>query len=425
MRKRGKTINTMLMMLITMLATGVAVGAIFPIFAKMFVVVKDGRSTLFLISCLLAGLMLGVANYFIARTVLYNPIRRITERVKQISEGDLSVKIGVSGQDIIGQLANSVGVLTQNFAQLVADTQSAAQEVEMISQNVRQATSASGKASRNALDISNEQASNNHRQLNSVEEVNQVMANMGRGLGRAEEMVNTAAVAAVQFVGTASQGHHLIEQLNSGMSHMQEEVIQAEKVVLQLEHNSHEINGIVQLIQDISGQTNLLALNASIEAARAGQAGKGFMVVAEEVKKLSDASATAAKQIESLIKTMQKDVNEAVKSTQESVATIEAEGKSMMEARAVFTQIEATAQELKNCMNLAENELHSALRGAENVLAAMNILDGLSKSSAEWSSQVGTVVELQVGEIQNLEEQADALHQAVNLMTGHLESIKT
>ena len=250
------------------------------------------------------------------------------------------------------------------------------------------------------------------------------MGKMSKGLAIAEELVNTAAASAVQFAGTASQGHGLIEQLNSGMQHMQTEVNNTQNVVLELEQHSHKISGIVRLIQDISGQTNLLTLNASIEAARAGQAGQGFRVVAEEVKKLSEASASAAKQIENLVHTMQTGVGAAVKSTQESVATLETEGLSMVEARAVFTQIEAAARELKNSMSSVKNELQSATKGANNVTQAMKILSDLSENSTSCALQVGSMVEQQVAELKTLEEQADALNESARIMTAHLESIK-
>ncbi|WP_206809694.1 methyl-accepting chemotaxis protein [Paradesulfitobacterium ferrireducens] len=422
--QRHKSLPTMLKMLITMLSMGILMGLIFPFFAKLFVNIKSGRVGLFIFSCLIAGLILGIINYFIARSVLYNPIQRMTQKVKELSEGDLTVKIGLQGQDIIGQLAHSIETLAENFAGLVKDTQSAAQEVEMISEQVREATLTSEEATDHALQISHQYATNAKQQLNSVEEVTQVMSKMSRGLATAEELVNTAAASAVQFAGTATQGHGLIEQLNSGMQHMQSEVNNAQTVVLELEQHSQKISGIVRMIQDISGQTNLLALNASIEAARAGQAGRGFMVVAEEVKKLSEASASAAKQIEDLVHTMQAGVGAAVKSTQESVATLEQEGLSMVEARAVFTQIEAAARELKNSMSAAKNELQSATKGADNVTLAMKILSDLSENSTDCALQVGSMVEQQVAELKSLEEQADALNESVKLMTAHLESIK-
>ncbi|GAB6171093.1 hypothetical protein JCM15765_05710 [Paradesulfitobacterium aromaticivorans] len=421
---KQKSMPTMLKMLITMLSMGILMGIIFPLFAKLFVDIKNGRAALFVFSCLIAGLILGIMNYFIARSVLYNPIQRMTEKVKELSEGDLTVKIGLQGQDIIGQLAHSIEVLAENFTELVKDTQNAAQEVEMISEQVREATLTSEEATDHALEISHQYAGNAKQQLGSVEEVSQVMGKMSKGLALAEELVNTAAASAVQFAGTASQGHGLIEQLNSGMQHMQTEVNNAQNVVLELEKHSHKISGIVRLIQDISGQTNLLALNASIEAARAGQAGQGFRVVAEEVKKLSEASASAAKQIENLVHTMQAGVGAAVKSTQESVATLEAEGLSMVEARAVFTQIEAAARELKNSMSSAKNELQSATQGADNVTQAMKILSDLSENSTSCALQVGSMVEQQVAELKTLEEQADALNESVRIMTAHLESIR-
>lgn len=425
MQQKKKSLPTMVRMLITMLSTGLAVGMIFPFFAKLFVTVKDSREALFLISCIFAGLMLGIINYFIARSVLYQPICRMTEKVKEVSEGNLTVKMGVGGHDIIGQLAESIEVLAQNFAQIVSDARSAAHEVEMISQHVRNTTRSSVEVSQEAMKISSSHGENAERQLASVQDVNLVIETMKSELSQAESLVTNAVAAAEEFAGTATQGHRLIEQLNGGMQHMRQEVIQAQNGVLQLEQHSQTVDGIVHLIQDISAQTNLLALNASIEAARAGDAGRGFMVVASEVKKLSAASADAAKDIAELLSTMRNGVSEAVRSTQESVAALEAEGTSMDEARAVFSQISVSAEHLEESMSLAMQELQSANQGTQNVHRAMVFLDGMSQSSTSCAFQVQKSIEQQVGELKVLEQQADALNEAIGLMTGHLESIQT
>lgn len=197
-----------------MLLTGAAVGMVFPFFAKFFVIVIPGRELIFLISCLLAGLMLGLINYFIARMVLYNPIYRITDKVKEISEGNLTVKIGVGGRDIIGQLAVSIEVLAHNFSEIVSDARHAAYEVEMVSQSVRETTIAQAEGSQDAMKISNDQGENAQNQLESVQDINLVIETMKHDLNTAEDLVIKAVVSAGEFAGTATQGHQLIEQLN-------------------------------------------------------------------------------------------------------------------------------------------------------------------------------------------------------------------
>ena len=384
-----------------------------------------GRELLFMISCLLAGLMPGLTNHFIARTVLFNSVYRITDKIKEISEGNLIVKIGVVGRDIIGQLAVSIEVLAQNFSQIVSDARCAAYEVEMISQSIRETTIARVESSQDGLKISNNQRQNAQNQLESVQDINLVIETMKHDLNMAENLVNKAVVSAGEFAGTATQGHRLIEQLNYGMQHMHQEMMEVQNGVVQLEKHSQTVNGMVQLIQNISVQTNLLALNASIEAARAGEAGKGFMVVAEEVKKLSEESGSAAKEIAELLLTMQNEVSDAVSSTQASVKVLEKEEVSMDEARAVFTQISVSAEKLEGSMNLAMSELQSANKGTENVLQAMVFLDGISESSISCALQVENFIEQQVQEHKVLEQQADALNNAIGLMTGHLEIIKT
>jgi methyl-accepting chemotaxis protein len=424
MQRSKKPLPTMVIMSMTMLMTGAFVGIIFPFFAKLFVVIIPGRTFYFTVSCILAGFMLGIGNYFIAKTVLFNPVRQMTEKVQILSSGDLTVRIGIQGNDIIGVLANSIEILAQNFAQLVNEARNAAQEVEMICSSVREAVFSSGEESRRTLGISGEHAQTAEQQLKAVDQVALVMEMMHSGLLETGQCVTAATDSAQEFAATAVQGNSLIERLNSGMVHLKEELLKSHSGVTQLENNSKTINGIIGMIQDIAAQTNLLALNASIEAARAGQAGRGFMVVAEEVKKLSEASSQAATEISNLVRQMQEDVEKAVVATQESFNSLEQENILMVEARTVFSQIANVAQELKGSMTAAEGVINSAVDGTQSIRTNLNILDDLSKSSATCANEVGSMVENQARELKKLESQADALSDAVGMLNRHLELTK-
>jgi len=176
------TVSTMVGMLIAMLVTGAAVGLIFPFFAKIFVVVNAGMMVYFIISCLLAGIILGVANYFIAKKILYSPILRMIDQVNELSLGNLTVKIGLNEQDFIGQLAKSIDILAQNFATIVVGARNAAEEVGLVGNNVRATTLFSAQTSHQAVDIAGTHGQTAQKQLISVDEVNIVTKDMEFGL---------------------------------------------------------------------------------------------------------------------------------------------------------------------------------------------------------------------------------------------------
>lgn len=418
-----KQIPTMVIMLITMCATGLVMGAIFPYFAELFVNTKVGLGFWFSLSCLAAGLMIGISNYLIARTILYKPMRQLHEHVALLAEGNLSAKITVYGNDIVGQLAQGINRVTDHFSKLVKDTRLAIERVECITENLRTFTQKSSNSSHQSLAVSHQQIANSAEQFSTVEQINQTMTDMSTQVAEASSLINSATAAAIQFSATASEGYRLVEELSKGMNHMQGEVGQAEYMVIQLETHSERITGIVQLIHELSSQTNLLALNASIEAARAGEYGRGFAVVAEEVKKLSQDSTSAAQQIGELIVTIQEKVKEAVRSTKESVATIQAEESIMLEARSVFSQVEATSKVLGDSMKHADAELQKTTHGSGSVLKAMDVLGGLSSINSKLSEEVGGMIQSQVTEIQRIESEADALNDAVNLLAETLEKI--
>jgi methyl-accepting chemotaxis protein len=411
-------------MLITMMVAGLLVGAIFPFFARLFVVVKDGRSSLFIFSCLAAGLMLGLANYFIARGVLYAPIARITYKVIQLSKGDLTVKIGLQGQDIISQLAISIESLAHSFALLVGDSQTAAQQVKEIGNSTLKATKVTGEASREALDMVKDQEFQVQKQLEAVTEVKMVIEDINKSLEKTVGEICSTAVAATQFAQTAIQGYALVTELSDGIENVQGQALNNEEAVARLENKSHQVGGMIQTIKNISSQTNLLALNASIEAARAGESGRGFAVVAEEVKKLSDASGNAAKQIEKLLGTMQRDVDSVVITTGSNLTTIKTTVQTIFSARAIFNQIETTAANLQLSMQVVRDDLLQVLKGAQNVHHIVGAFNDLSNNLEQCSNKVGSLVVQQADEMVHLEKYTDDLQKAVNIMTDHLSDIK-
>lgn len=387
--------DTMFVMFLTMLVAGVGVGAIFPAFAGLFVVVKDGRSGLFLISCIAAGLMLGVANYFIALRVLYKPIVRITEKVILLSQGDLTVRIGLGGQDIIGKLASSIESLSQAFTQLVVDAQAAADQVEEVSNNTRKAAKVTGEVSHKALDIAKDQEVHINRQIDSVNEVRRVIEDINRSLKITEDQISSTAAVATQFAQTSVQGYSLVTDLKDGMEHVQAQALGNEELVTRLEHNSHKIGGITKSIKDISLQTNLLALNASIEAARAGEAGKGFNVVAYEIRQLADQSSHAVKEIEALIKDIQLQMKETANTAKEADLVVKEQGEAVMNTEKSFEDMNNQVEKLIMNVDMIFGSISVIETARAGTLSAIENISAVSQQTAAGSLSVISVVEHQ------------------------------
>ncbi|AHF08537.1 methyl-accepting chemotaxis protein [Desulfitobacterium metallireducens] len=408
----------------TMLFAGALVGLIFPLFAQLFVTISPGKSQLFTVSCVLAGFLLGVGNYFIARAILYNPFNTITQKVKELSSGDLTVHMEIRGSDLIGELAQAIELLSTSFRRTSGNTLKAAQKVVQVSDQVTMRSQSYIEKSHHSSEISNQQVQNASDQIETFQQVSAIIQKMLEEVNEINLLLQSATQTAVQFMNTSTEGTGLVQKLDQGIENIKSDLNLTQNRVNQLQQNSNQINSIVKLIQGIATQTNLLALNASIEAARAGEAGKGFSVVADEVRKLAVASSDAAKQIAALLHSMNDDIESLVFSTDNTFNALIQEESSMEEAQNVFGEIATKANLLKNSIQSAEKMLDSTNQEASQVKTALSQMNTLSNSSWDFAIKIGALFEEQANGLQTLANQSESLQLTLTEMTAGLDSLK-
>ncbi|WP_151734613.1 methyl-accepting chemotaxis protein ['Paenibacillus yunnanensis' Narsing Rao et al. 2020] len=290
-------------------------------------------------------------GYSIARSIS-RPLQKMASLAAEVAGGNLTQKTDISGTNEVGQLAASLNRMVDNLSTLVngitMNSQSVAASSEEISASTQEISSTSTNQSASAASITEL-----FRELSLA--INSVAAS-------AEE----AAELSNDTVRTAREGGGVVEASLKGM--------QAVNVKMaQLEDDSRKIGDIIEVIDDIAEQTNLLALNAAIEAARAGEQGRGFAVVADEVRKLAERSGEATKEITGIIKAMQDNTKLSVRAVAESVE------QSAMTSHA-FEQIIS----MVNHSALKVNEIAAACE-EESAQAAevMNSVEAISASSEE------------------------------------------
>jgi twitching motility protein PilJ len=283
-------------------------------------------------------------------------ILRLMNELQTVAEGDLTQQATVT-EDITGAIADSVNYTVEELRTLVAQVQGAVGRVTDTTQQVE-------STSTELLAASTEQ-------LREIRETGESVLQMATRINDVSSTAQQTAGVARQSLAAAETGRQAVQNTIGGMNAMRDQIQETSKRIKRLGESSQEIGEITELISDITEQTNVLALNAAIQAASAGEAGRGFSVVAEEVQRLAERSGDATKQIAALVKAIQTDTADAVaameRSTQgvvESTRLSDAAGNALGDIDRVTRQL---AELIEQISKQASHEARSANVVASNI----------------------------------------------------------
>ena len=230
-------------------------------------------------------------------------ILRLMNELQEVADGDLTVQATVS-EDITGAIADSVNYTVEELRSLVARINITA---ELVADASARAAAISGGLQRAT-----------EKQTREIRNTGESVLRMASQISDVSESASESAQVARQALGAAEQGRQAVDKSISGMNGIRDHIQETAKRIKRLGESSQEIGEIVELISDLTEQTNVLALNAAIQAASAGEAGRGFTMVAEEVQRLAERGAEATRQISGLIRTIQLDTQDAVAAMERS-----------------------------------------------------------------------------------------------------------
>jgi twitching motility protein PilJ len=304
-------------------------------------------------------------------------ILRLLDELSGLSHGDLTMNATVT-EDITGAIADSVNVAVEALRRLVTTINQSALQLDAATRQTQALAQHLAKAS-----------SAQSRQIASATES---MASMAASVEEVSGNAERAADVARHSVDVAHKGGEAVRRTIDGMNTIRETIQETSKRIKRLGESSQEIGNIVELITDIAEQTNILALNASIQSSMAGEAGRGFAIVADEVQRLAERAANATRQIEALVRTIQADTNDAVASMERSTTDVVSGAQLAENAGASLTEIEQVSQQIASLVHNISASARDQSQGAQSVARNMQVLREISAQTADSTASTSQAI---------------------------------
>lgn len=293
------------------------------------------------------ALLLGGTITLLFSNHIAKPLTKLTEQLKKIDQGDLTVEsVQVNSQDEIGQLSASFNEMARNLKGLIENVSDASSQLAATSEELAASSEQTQNAAGQIAGAIQEVSIGVERQADHMRDANHAMIEISNRLQHLGLSLDDVAVFAKKTNLKAIDGRSTVENTMKQMSLIEQFSAETAKDILKLNESTKQITYIVNMITEIANQTNLLALNAAIEAARAGEHGRGFAVVADEVRKLAEESARAAGDIANIIQTIQAETENTV-SRMQNGTTVVLDGTHMVqETGEAFRDIVSMIEEI-------------------------------------------------------------------------------
>ena len=340
----------------------------------------------------LLGLAIGSLVAFWISRAISSSTSQVLARAQAISDGDLTGQdLPTSSNDELGDLARAINGMQNSLRETITSVSSGAERIATASEELSASAS--------------QQAAGAETQKDQTHQVATAMQEMSSTVQQVSENSNKASEASRKAADTARHGGSIVEDTLAKMRAIADSVGQTAKKVQELGKSSNQIGEIIGVIDDIADQTNLLALNAAIEAARAGEQGRGFAVVADEVRKLAERTSKATKEITAMIQNIQTETKSAVEAMESGTKQVELGVESTTQAGSSLHEIIKTSEQVGDMILLIATAATEQSSATEEINSSIEQIAKITEESAAGTQESAKAV----GELSNLATHLHAL----------------
>lgn len=377
-----------------------------------------------LITIFIVLILTALVIMWIARRIA-RPIQELDVAANRIAAGDVSqLKLGDASNDEIGRLGQSFEKMASNLRNLLQKIHGATEQVAASSEELTASAEQSALAANQIAESIVSVAAGANEQMSLANDTATVIEKMSQSAAYMADDANQVADYSAQAAEKANNGHKTVEQAVEQMAKIQSTVSNSAQVIAKLGDRSKEIGQIIDTISGIAGQTNLLALNAAIEAARAGEQGRGFAVVADEVRKLAEQSHDAAKKITQLIGEIQEDTDRAVEAMDKGTKEVKTGAEVVNHTGLVFEEITNLVTEVSEQVRKISTTMQQMAASNRDIVNSVRKIDTIGVKSATEAQGVSAAAEEQLASMEEIASSSQALAKLAQELQGEVNKFR-
>ncbi|KMY28540.1 chemotaxis protein [Lysinibacillus xylanilyticus] len=377
---------------------------------------------------LIVSIVLTIAGVLIAIVTarnISNPITIVTKRMSELADGNLQHELlPITHRDEIGQLMLSANEMNEKLKQTISSIHTVSETVAAGSEELAQSSNEVQSGTEQITVTMQELASGTETQASTAGDLAETMASFQRSIHETTQEGIELKVHSSHVQELTTTGKDLMIQSTQQMTTINEIVLDSVKKVEGLNVQSAEISKLVSVIDDISNQTNLLALNAAIEAARAGEHGKGFAVVADEVRKLAEQVQFSVTDISTIVNRIQGETSNVTTALQSGYEEVKRGTAQLNQTNETFDQISGAVEEMILNINTISGNLNKVAQNSESINVSVDEMASISQESAAGVEQTTATVEETAATMEEISRSANQLAGMAEELNIQLQQFK-